>query len=509
MNLKLQKIIFYYQKLKKIVNNYSYETIIFRFIYEYLTQKSLVVNEYFIDFGIYEDYLIEHYNNDQSLLLHFSLIRKNFVIIKSSKQFNQFINYNFECLFPNYLKKICNEKMYNYITNNTFDDKKNFFVLPILDLKYKDESYIRYFEMKFFIYPTFKYGELYLYCIFNISNRDVLLYEKEVCSFKKKLISFSFKMNKFLKITPYFISLLNNFKQSFSFFDMFKNISINNSTNDHIKFQINFNLYKKKLENYLSKNNDIICNKDLIINKLKQSKNIIINQIFYVIKKIIIGKENEKEKYILYLVNSNSLDAIQRKTTIPRELLYVIENNNNENFKSTLLGNESSNNGISNSKNNNVLFNIIRLDNNKNNIIHLKRYKKFKNLYLLIIIIQIIISIVNILLIFFHIIEDNNFNNYYKFIEKFFFFKRGLNTEILRMTSNFCYEITIDGVSKIDCKFYTLSKNYLKAISINVDESLFMSEIIYKKFIKEIDECSLRYQIFIKNLYELSEKKIS
>ena len=496
------------KKLKKIIKNYSYENIIFRFIYEYLTQKSLVINEDFIDFGIYEDFLIEHYNNDQFLLLQFSLNTKNFIIIKSSKQFIQFINYNFEYLFPNYLQKICNEKMYNYIINNTFEDKKNFFQFPILDPKYKDDAYLKYFEMKFVTYPTFKYGELYLYCIFNIFNKEVLLYKKEVCKLKKKLVSFSYKMNKFLKITPNLISLLNNLKQTFSFFDIFKNISSKKSVDDKIKFQINFDVYIKLLEFYLTKFNDINCNKDEIINKLIQNKNSITNQIFYVMKKIIIGKQNEKEKYILYLININSIEAFQKKTTIPRELLYITEKNNNENFQSTLLGNESSNNGLSNSKNN-ILFNIIKLDNNKNKIIHLKRYKKFKNLHLLITIIQIIISIVNILLIFFHIIEDNNFNNYYKFLDKFFFFKKELHTEILRMTSNLCYEITIDNITKIDCKFKILSENYLKVLSINVDENLYMNEIVYQKFIKEIDECTLRYQLFIKNLYTLSKSKIN
>jgi hypothetical protein len=106
-------------------------------------------------------------------------------------------------------------------------------------------------------------------------------------------------------------------------------------------------------------------------------------------KKIIIGQQNEKEKYILYLININSIETLQKKTTIPRELLYITEKNNNDNFQSTLLGNESSNNGLSNSKNN-ILFNIIRLDNNKNKIIHLKRYKKFKKLHLLIAIILLL-----------------------------------------------------------------------------------------------------------------------
>ena len=126
--------------------------------------------------------------------------------------------------------------MYNYIINNTFEDKKNFFQFPILDPKYKEDAYLKYFEMKFVTYPTFKYGELYLYCIFNIFNKEVLLYKKEVCKLKKKLVSFSYKMNKFLKITPNLISLLNNLKQTFSFFDIFKNISSKKSVDDKIKF---------------------------------------------------------------------------------------------------------------------------------------------------------------------------------------------------------------------------------------------------------------------------------
>ena len=116
-----------------------------------------------------------------------------------------------------------------------------------------------------------------------------------------------------------------------------------------------------------------------------------------------------------------------------------------------------------------------------------------------------IIVIISLLFLIIQLKLDNDFIDMYEFYGKFHFFKRGIDMEIVRISSNLCFE-NMKGENRI-CYYYSLSKIYQIAFNLEKEEML-MSEIVYREFINSIDRIKNRYTEFKKKAYSLSKKKI-
>ena len=515
---------------KKNNNKNSYDIFLYRFIFENLTRSPIEKNEEFFDITLFQDYIENHYKFDNFIVIHYGIVNQNFTIIKTTRKMKDFVGKNFEILFPKFLRKNAKKKLMNYLNNNNFKDNNNIFEFAINSIydseidetieeeEDDNEDYIELFQLKFQMFPSINFSELLIMGNCKHRQQEIILFEvvKTGVICKEILISFSRGLKSILVINPEMINLLSILKKTFSFHQIFKKItpsSISKIKNENsekedlneIYLQINYNVYLKLIKQYIEDNIDLE-EKEKIIKKIKNNKAESFN--YKLIKKNYIDENN---KYILYF-----LEKIDKNQKEENEEENKNKNNENSNFDDTLnklLGTNESMSMISISqKSDNLKVNFTLGKNKKKNLEELAINEKFIFINRIIIFCHIIISIFSLCLLLIQLSQDTKFIRYYKFIENYNYFKRGINTEIVRMTSNFCFLIidnsTEPQTNYSDCKFQTLSKSYLTIFNIS-DEQFLMSKIIYDEFIYAIDGIKDTYTKFKEKVYSLSQNKIN
>ncbi len=515
---------------KKNNNKNSYDIFLYRFIFENLTRSPIEKNEEFFDITLFQDYIENHYKFDNFIVIHYGIISQNFTIIKTTRKMKDFVGKNFEILFPKFLRKNAKKKLISSLNNNNFKDNNNIFEFAInsiydseidesIDEEDDDEEYIELFQLKFQMFPSTNFSELLIMGNCKHRQQEIILFEviKNGIISKEILISFSKGLKSFLVINPELINLLSILKKTFSFHQIFKKISasaISKNKSDEkedsndIYLQINYNVYLKLVKQYIEDNIDLE-EKEKIIKKIKNNKSEILSLNYKLIKKNYVDENN---KFILYFLEK--IDKNQKEEE--NEQNFINKLNENSNFDDTmnkLLGTNESMSMISLSqKSDNLKVNFNLGKNKKKNLEELAINEKFIFINRIIIFCHIIISIFSLCLLLIQLSQDKTFINYYKFIENYNYFKRGINTEIVRMTSNFCF-LMIDNSTEpqknySDCKFQTLSKAYLNIFNMT-DENFLMSKIIYEEFLVAIDGIKNTYTKFKEKVYSLSQNKIN
>ena len=500
--------------LQKSSQYYTYDMTILRYLYESIIHKPIPKSDEFFDVSNYEDFLQNHFFHDSFIVIHYGLISKNFTIIKVSHQMRKYLNRSFENLFPNYLRQSAKDKMESFLKDNNFKDSKNFFEFVISDLNEDDIDYIDIFQFRFVMYPSINFGELLISGQFQNSHQDVLIFETINVgkNTKEILISFSKSLNFYFCINPEIVYSLSLIRKTFCFDQIFKKITPSllpndfsnnknlNQTFDENKlfFQVNFTLFYKLLKKYLDDNKDIYV-KEEILNNLKNRKVDILKEKFILEKKIKIG-EKEKNKFTIYVMTK----LIKNENENEKEEEHFNIDYNEQINKMLSVGTESvSFSGSSDSTTNK--FHIKTL--NGKNILSKEenRLRRFKMLNIIITVFHTIIVIISLLFLIIQLKLDNDFIDMYEFYGKFHFFKRGIDMEIVRISSNLCFE-NMEGENRI-CYYNSLSKIYQVTFNLEKDEML-MSEIVYREFLNSIDTIKNRYTEYKKKAYSLSKKKI-
>ncbi len=500
--------------LQKTSQNYTYDITILRFIYESVGHKPIPKSEEFFDISNFEDFLQNHFYHDSFIVVHYGLISKNFTIIKSSHQMRKYLNRSFENLFPPYLRQSAKEKMESFLKDNNFKDPKNYFEFVISDLNEEDIDYIDIFTFKFVMYPSINFGELLISGQFQNSHEDVLIFETINVgkNTKEILISFSKSLSYYFVINPEIIYSLGLIRKTFSFEQIFKKVTaslipneITNPKNvtqtideNRLFFQINFNLFYKLLKKYLEDNKDVYI-KEEILNDLKNRKSQISKEKFFLEKKIKIG-EKEKSKFTIYVLSK--LIKNEKESEKEEENFHI--DYGDQINKMLSVGTES----VSFSTSSDTQTNKFHIKTINGKTILSKdenRLRRYKMLNIIISIVHVIIVVISLLFLIIQLHLDSNFIEMYEFYGKFHFFKRGIDMEIVRMTSNLCFE-NMSGEISI-CYYAVLAGIYQSMFNFNKDE-LLMSEIVYREFSNSIDNIKNRYTEFKKKAYSLSKKKI-
>ena len=539
-------------------SNYTYDVVIMRYLFEIIT-KNPFNNSDFFEINNYEDFLNNHFYFDNFIVIHYNIFSESFIIIHSSSKLRKFIGKNFEKIFPKYLKKIAKEKILFFLKENNFKDNDNDFNFIIND-NINNEGFVENFNLKFVMYPSEKFGEMLIYGNFKCNNNLILiLFEKINNKGKNKeiLVTFSFNFKKFLGLNPEIIKIFSNFNHFFKFSIIFKKINqtllhsynMNNyNTNNNIEsspeqqfdenetyFQINLNGYIKILKLYFDEHNDLIDNqkKNSILNDLYYTKERISNEKFLLLNTLKIKSDkNNNDVDTYYDNNMKNRNSENSRKFVLYYLKCLNKSNIYENVQETNIINVNNNND-KNDETNNLNETLTKLattgtesiSSMENNLVNGglfkfgykfdKDYQEEEKSYYRFHVINLILFIFNIISVIFCIIFlitqlklDEKYLNYKEFVQKFAFFNRGMNTEIVRMISNLCYKFTVNNKETEVCNFEILSGHYLRNFNYS-DQNMLLSKIIYNEFKNSINSIIERYTYFKETFYVQSQSKIN
>ena len=331
-------------------------------------------------------------------------------------------------------------------------------------------------------------------------------------------------------------------------------------------FQINFHSYLKILKLYFDEHNDLIDTqkKNEFLDDLNFYKEKISNEKFLLMDVIEFNYNNKNNDNKNSNINSNinndnnnnnnnntsefnsndninylnnTLDYKRNSDNSRKFVLYYLKCLNKSNLYENLqetninLNNNNEKNDENNTNNLNDTLtklattgteSISSLDNNFANSGLFKFGYKFdkdfqeeEKSYYRFHVINLILFIFNIISVIFCIIFlitqlklDEKYLNYKEFVQKFAFFNRGMNTEIVRMISNLCFKFTDNNIENEMCYFEILSALYLQNFNYT-DQNMLLSKIIYKEFKNSINSIIERYTYFKETFYVQSQKKIN
>ena len=141
-----------------------------------------------------------------------------------------------------------------------------------------------------------------------------------------------------------------------------------------------------------------------------------------------------------------------------------------------------------------------------------KTMKKITSYIYILIIVHIITILTAIIYLIIQVIQANSLEKLFNLFQNFKFLKRGIDIELLRMSSNFCFAPSIDSdmINDNTCtNFFNEYSKRMKEEKVLIQNDLLINEIVNLEFKVNVNTIKTKYNSFIKGLYILSRQFIS
>ena len=465
-------------------NEYNYQFIIFRFIFESISKKPFTFNNKIYDINVYLEYLNYHFHNEHIILLNYSLNCNLIYILKAGGILKKYTNKLFDSLFPLELRKVGISKFTEILHSNNLKDENNIFDFVIEKPDDIEDGYIESFKMKYEIYPSLELNQFIIKGKYIESHENIII----TTEYNQKSIIFSFSIGFYplFGITPFIMQQLKSNGKVFYFNYLFNKINLKTDTVDSLFLQEKDNYIltyqKEKIKSRLTKyldegielrESDIDTIKKMIENSPKD-----INQYFYASIKGEFISENQKYKIISF---SNEKNRNLKKNNSNGYFNPIINKEENENFSSLLNYNEIiksvtiSSSSLSSIKENDKTQKpskiIASFEQKGMNTIN--NFVKFISILCFLIILTCIIYLGV------EIIKYQKFQYFFFIFQKYQNLKLLVEIQTLRLLPNLCIEI----YNGMDCTniFWYYSERYTEIFNA-MKGLLFINEVIYYEF---------------------------
>ena len=428
----------------------NYQLIILRFAYDSLLHQKFK-NEQAFDFSIYSEFLIDRFEKDKIILIKYIIDKDAFMIVKCSKDFIKNEGKNLENIFPEFIKTTSIEKLKAQLKSMEQNDYTQIFEFIIKSVNNNDkDSFIEAFRMEYFIYPTFNINEIFIFGKkYTIGYIDYIIYEHKKEG-KDYIFSFSYRIYKYLGITPEMVSIL----RKIGFFIDANKIFIQKEKDNNTVFLLKYSDYYSYYENILSYDalmdlpdyNTIIERKKEIKNMAKEDKEIFFiislkgeykfnsgNLNIYSIKEQL--KKNDKRKRHSLKVKENTEDSDEMSYDMSGER----ENEfNGQSFNAPNADLASSISSSSYKDSSQSGGNGKGKQNDKNDE-RTKSLNTINRFTLIILVFDIFLIILSIIFLILEVKEYNYFKKVFELFQTFKVFKRGIESSPLSLLSNYKY----------------------------------------------------------------------
>jgi hypothetical protein len=157
-------------------------------------------------------------------------------------------------------------------------------------------------------------------------------------------------------------------------------------------------------------------------------------------------------------------------------------------------------------------LNIKLTEKDKKNAKEQKTMKKITSYIYILIIVHIITILTAIIYLIIQVIQATSLEKLFNLFQNFKFLKRGIDIELLRMSSNFCFALSIDSdmINDHTCiNFFHEYSKKMKEEKVLIQNDLLINEIVNLEFKVNVNTIKTKYNSFIKGLYSLSRQFIS
>ena len=512
-------------------NDYNYQLIILRYVYERISQIPLKGNNELFDVSVYNEFIDFHYNNDKMLLMKYSLVSNSVVIFKAGGELKCFVNKPFDTLFERNVRNYAVKKFIQLINTNDFNDETNVFEYFIH--KEDEEFYVHNFIFKYVIYPSIETDEMIISGDYSLNKNDMLVFasvnkymfehttitltvNNSNNSCYEYLYSFSKSFENTFLMSPSMCRALSLNGKYFLFDDLFEKTFSNDDKDDTciLYYKINYISILSLLNEYLIDNNnnditnsyshEITRNKSLLLQITKQ-----------------YSIETDNTTYTVYYINTTNTNTNTHNsnnhniTPINTISIHQTINNNNSSLLSQNPRNKSLfqfNDSISVSCQSILTStNTATSFGNEKLLFKKTTHQKHSNLttiYEYVIIIAVFCLLVVIICIIFlviEVIEMTNFKNLFLMYQKYLFFKISIELQPIRLFANLCIATRPNGNECIQpYKRYAL--NLLNDIT-NISLPSINDIVVYEMtaLIKSIDNS---FKTIKNDLYKMKSKRL-
>jgi hypothetical protein len=176
------------------------------------------------ELGPKDDFLKEHYYNDQFLVVSYQVAAEKMIIKKGSRRFVNSQNKSIEDIFPKKFKSIGRNILQKKIASNSEGFKFDFIIET-------NQEYVQEIKFDCKMYKSFDLQEIFIICNFEVTNEDIIIFEVankhhglDMEYFENNLVTFSPGVEKLLFLKPRWISSESSLltqKTQLSFDDIF------------------------------------------------------------------------------------------------------------------------------------------------------------------------------------------------------------------------------------------------------------------------------------------------
>lgn len=250
----------------------EYQFIIMKYIYETMLNKQLKNknNNSVFNFSFYEDFLQYHYDNDNHFVLNYDLLKKDFEILKTGKEYANYLHKRFITIFPfteiafQHLN-LCLENQVSTSLDFSFQqasNRNNTKSKSTQQHKHKDSKdnnnaivfeypakiptpfdFVCSFQMSLEIFPTINLKNFYIMCFYQNNYTSIILTLCDHSINKEKIVSFSPSLECYFVITPNIINELNYYGRFIYFDNMFTFGTEENDEENKNYLQFNYKKY--------------------------------------------------------------------------------------------------------------------------------------------------------------------------------------------------------------------------------------------------------------------------
>ena len=283
-------------------------------------------------------------------------------------------------------------------------------------------------------------------------------------------------------------------------------------------YSFNYEQYLMLLQQYLSDINSNEISTNEIIHSLTSNKKSINNKIFKVNKTINITTKSLQFKAYFISIQKDIQKAVEIKSVRFSINDKTIKESNTSRFlsqtevvsKTKTFAQTVCSSDINTSNTSDSLINQFNLKINKNDK-EKKVMKKISSYICILISIHCFTIIIGIVYLLLELILINSFEELFNLFRNFKYFKRGIDIELLRISSNFCFSPSIDTnmiKNKTCINYFSEYSAKLKTQNSFMQNDIPINELIHSQFKANVLDIRQKYNSFIKGLYILPKKYI-
>ena len=489
--------------LLRNTNEYNYLLIILRFIYETLTKIPLSSNHDFFDITLYSEFIDYHYKNDKMILLKYSLEERMTILLKAGGILKKYKNKPFEIIFPEELKQFGISKFVELINTNNFKDNNNIFEF-VMKAETENENYVESFKMKFVTFPTIEANELIINGDYSNSYEEVLIIEDR--NHNDIIHNYSCGLLPFFGVSPTTIKSLKTNGKVFAFRTYFKRAkSANSLSKKNSYFIFQQSAYKMQLLDYIDSGEELTEEQSKLFNQfLRMTHEFTSNPLKFFKRFSIV---HEKVNYQIFFI------------TKPHKDPTVIQPINAEIFTTQIPNHLNPDNTY----NYNAKFDNISVSCSSSRSTHMNSYatkSKIKkvakiartNVHTINTFVHSIeifcISLIVICLIFLSVvmINDSKFQRIFYLFHTFQNFKRTMEAQCLRLFSNLCFDIGINGLCDNSYKRYSM---FYAMVFPQMKDMPLVSDVVYLELLEIMENVKNSFHTFQNDLYRLNIKELN